>query len=180
MSSSPKSCSLGKNTWTQVRRTAVSEHKLNSNDVSFHLVENAHMSILNCSDSWGHWAVKPGRAHYLSWARPEEWYRRSRQGDTVPDVRKPPPSCFIEWHFPLICLCCFGTQLANWPLIRQAASRAQTVTVERSVFWERSSSSGSPHCISLCSVKAIIVWEAHWGGGEASAGIHFGNGPMSM
>lgn len=49
----------------------------------------------------------------------------------------------IEWHFPLMCLCCFGTQLANWPLIRQAASRAATVTVERSVFWDGSSSSGS-------------------------------------
>lgn len=179
MSSSPKSCSLGKNTHTRVRRTAVSGHKPNSKGESFHFVQKAHVSILNCSDSWKHWADKPGRAHYLSWALPEEWYWRSRRGDTVQYIHnntKPPPSSFTEWHFPLICLCFFGTQLAKWPLIRQGASRAQTVTVERSIFWERSSNSGRPYCTSLGSMKAVVVWKTHWGGGEASAGIHSGNG----
>lgn len=144
--------------------------------------KRAHVPNLNCSDSWK--AVsslnQPERARYLSWTLSEEWYWCSTQGDTVPDVHKPPPSCVIEWHFPLMCLYCFGTQLANWPLIRQAASRAQTVTVEKSIFGERSSSSGSPHCIALCSVKAITVWETHWVCGEASAGTRLGKGPISM
>lgn len=150
-----------------------------SKDESFHSAKMAHMSTLNCSDSWKTLSSQT-KTHYLSWALHEERHWSSRQGDTVPDVHRPLLSYIIEWHFPLICLCCFGTQLANWPLIRQAASRAQTVTVEKSVFWERSSCTGSLHCISLCSVKAIIVWETYWGKGEASAGIRFGNGPISM
>lgn len=36
----------------------------------------------------------------------------------------------IEWHSLLMCLYCFCTQQASWPLIRQAASREETVTAE--------------------------------------------------
>lgn len=111
---------------------------------------------------------------------PEESDSCSKHRDTELHVQKPSQLSVSEWHFPFMCLCCFGTQLANWPLIRRAASRAKTVTVERSVVWDKSSCSGSPHRISLCCVKAIIVLETYWGGGDASAGIHFGSGLTSM
>lgn len=86
----------------------------------------------------------------------------------------------IEWHFPLMCLCCFGTQLANWPLLGKLPAE------QRQLLWRGASSGTGPqapaalHCIYLCSVKAIIVWETYWGSGEASAGPRFGNGPISM
>lgn len=35
-----------------------------------------------------------------------------------------------EWHLLLMCLYFFSTQQASWPLIRRAASREETVTVE--------------------------------------------------
>lgn len=174
MSSSPKSCSLGKKHGHKFDEQLYRNTIANSKDESFLLWQKENKLMPGLT------AESAVQAHYLSPALPEEWYWCSRQGDAVPDVHKPPLSCVIEWHFPLMCLCCFGTQLANWPLIRQAASRAQTVTVERSSFWERPLCSGSPCCISFSPVKAIIVWETYRGSGEASAWIRFGNKPISM
>ena len=108
--------------------TTVSKHNLNSKDEPF--------LPLNLSDSWEALSSHTDTSS-LSLTSPT-WRVVSvfGKGDSVPNVHKPPLSYVIEWHSPLMCLCRFGTQLANWPLIRQAASRAQTVTVERSVFWE--------------------------------------------
>lgn len=129
----------------------------------------AHVPTLNCPDTWKAPSSQTSASHYQSCSQPEEWHPCSGTQCSDP---APPPICLMEWHFPLMCLRCFGTQLSNWPLIRWGASRAHTVTVEKekkeNILWERSSSSGSPHHISLCSLKGIIVGgKSHWGSGGA-------------
>lgn len=105
---------------------------------------------------------KPILTHYDRWKSLSSQSRFNSLSDIAGSHKKPqrPMSanlCWvIEWHSLWMCLYFFCTQQASWPLIRQAASREETVTVENFSWRDYVSCRGS-HCFSPTSGRTIIV-----------------------